>query len=78
MKPIEVGFDGSFDIKAGSYYKSMKIRLTRTAYSPKDWKKPPPIDNTFIWLYTDKDNPELLYKNKDGKLYSVNFEPFGE
>ena len=77
MRPIEVGFDGSFDIKAGGYYKSMKIRLTRSGFDPKDWKNPP-IDNTFVWLYTDKDNPQLLYKNKEGKLYSVNFEPFGE
>ena len=76
MKPIEVGFDGSFDITSGGI-RSLKVRLTRTASSPKDWTSPP-IDNTFIWLYTDKDNPELLYKNRDGKLYVVNFETFGE
>jgi hypothetical protein len=77
MKPIEVGFDGSFNITSGGWYRSIKVRLTRTAYSPKDWKEPP-IDNTFVWLYTDPDNPQLLYKNKEGKLYSVNFEPFGQ
>ena len=74
MKPIEVGFDGSFDIISGGI-RSLKVRLTRTASKPRDWKEPP-IDNTFVWLYTDPDNPQLLYKNKEGKLYSVNFEPF--
>jgi hypothetical protein len=72
MKPIEVGFDGSFDITS-SGVGTLKIRLTRSGSNPKDWKNPP-IDNTFIWLYTDKNNPELLYKNKDGKLYVMNFE----
>jgi hypothetical protein len=76
MKPIEAGFDGSFNITSGGVG-PLKIRLTRSGSNPKDWKNPP-IDNTFIWLYTDKDNPELLYKNKDGKLYVVNFELFGE
>jgi len=76
MKSIEVGFDGSFNITSGGVG-PLKIRLTRSGSNPKDWTNPP-IDNTFIWLYTDKDNPELLYKNKDGKLYVVNFEPFGE
>jgi hypothetical protein len=74
MKPIEVGFDGSFDITSG-HVGPLKIRLTRSGSNPKDWINPP-IDNTFVWLYTDKDNPQLLYKNKEGKLYSVNFEPF--
>jgi hypothetical protein len=74
MKSIEVGFDGSFNITSGGVG-PLKIRLTRSGSNPKDWTSPP-IDNTFVWLYTDKDNPELLYKNKDGKLYVVNFEPF--
>jgi hypothetical protein len=30
MKPIEVGFDGSFDITSGGI-RSLKVRLTRTA-----------------------------------------------
>ena len=74
MKSIEVGFDGSFNITSGGVG-PLKIRLTRSGSNPKDWTSPP-IDNTLVWLYTDKDNPELLYKNKDGKLYVVNFEPF--
>ena len=77
MKPIEVGFDGSFYMSNGGSRRSITIRLLRTASKPKDWKEQP-IDNTFIWLYTDPDNPQLLYKNKDGKLFTVNFEPFGE
>jgi hypothetical protein len=76
MRPIEVGFDGSFNITSGGVG-PLKIRLTRSGFDPKDWKNPP-IDNTFVWLYTDPDNPQLLYKNKEGKLYSVNFEPFGQ
>ena len=74
MKPIEVGFDGSFVL---AYNYPYKIILARTNKQIQDLKNPP-IDNTFIWLYNDKDNPQLLYKNKDGKLYSVNFEPFEE
>lgn len=76
MKPIEVGFDGSF-ILSNNY--QHKIMICRSNKPVKEWEKAP-IDNSFIWLYTDKDNPQLLYKNKEGKLYSVNlnFEPFEE
>ena len=76
MKPSEVGFDGSFDITSGGVG-PLKIRLTISSSNPKDWKNPP-IDNTFIWLYADPDNPQLVYRNKDGKLFAVDFEPWKE
>ena len=72
MKPSQVGFDGSFVVKAGN--NTPKIRLARSMNEDKgpDGK----ITNTFIWW--GKSEPELFYRSKDGKLYTVNFEPFGE
>jgi hypothetical protein len=32
------------------------------------------ITNTFIWW--GKPEPELFYRNKDGKLYIVEFKPY--
>lgn len=71
MKPIEVGFDGSFKTigHIGSF-----VVLTPAKAQIKDW----PTEymcNTLVWFDVDQKNPELLYVNKEGKLYSVNFEP---
>ena len=68
MKPIEVGFDGSFKT-TGNF-----VRLKSAKAQIKDW----PTEymcNTLVWFDVDQKNPELLYVNKEGKLYSVNFEP---
>lgn len=85
MKPSEVGFDGSFYIKTSSY-----IPLIRLARSMDKDKGPDvwstcvkkningKITNTFIWWGKEEDEPELFYRNKEGKLFTVNFEPWEE
>ena len=32
--------------------------------------------NTMVWSCVDQENPKLLYVSKDGKLYTMNFEPW--
>lgn len=81
MKPIEVGFDGSIIIKAGN--NNPLIRFARSMdenKGPDVWSTScndninGKITNTFIWW--GKTDPELFYRNKDGKLYRINFEPY--
>jgi len=80
MKPIEVGFDGSFSIFSSGFGRKVDVKLARSDKPPKYFENSPNfnflLSNTFMWYM--KDEPELLYRAKDGKLYSVNFEPFGE
>lgn len=76
MKPIEVGFDGNFKI-IGNICNFVNIRLKPTKSQLKDW----PTENlcdTLVWSCTDPESPELLYVNKEGKLYSVYFKPIGD
>ena len=82
MKPIEVGFDGTLHMKVGS-----NIPFYRLARSIDKDKGPDvwhtscndningKITNTLIW-WGKEDEPELFYRNKDGKLFTVNFEPW--
>lgn len=83
MKPYEVGFDGSFVVKAGN--NAPKIILARSMdenKGPDSWttcwndNMNGKMTNTFIWW--GKPDPELFYRSKDGKLYTVNFEPCHE
>ena len=83
MKPIEVGFDGTIQIYNGtsSPYKIIFARSTHDHKGPDVWSASwnpninNKIKNTFIW-WTKKDGPELFYRNKDSKLFTVNFEPW--
>lgn len=83
MKPIEVGFDGTIQIYNGtiSPYKIIFARSTHDDMGPDVWSASwnpninNKIKNTFIW-WTKTDGPELFYRNKDGKLFTVNFEPW--
>jgi len=83
MKPSEIGFDGSIVIKAGT--SNPIIRFARSMdenKGPDVWHTScndnvnGSITNTFIWW--GKSEPELFYRSKDGKLYSINFEPYHE
>ncbi len=83
MKPSQVGFDGSFVVKAGN--NTPKIILARSMDEDKGPDAWPTscndnvngkITNTFIWW--GKSEPELFYRSKDGKLYTVNFEPYND
>jgi len=80
MKPIEVGFDGSFSILSSGFGRKVDVRLARSDKPPEYFKNSSNFNfllpNSFIWYM--KDEPELLYRAKNGKLYIVNFEPFGE
>jgi hypothetical protein len=80
MKPIEVGFDGSFSIWSSGLGKKLDIKLARSDKPPEYFENSPNFNfllpNTFMWYM--KDEPELLYRAKNGKLYSMNFKPFGE
>ena len=73
MLPIEVGFDGSF--KAIGNFANVILKPAKAQL--KDWPTEH-LYNTMIWSCVDQENPKLLYVNKEGKLYSINFEPFGE
>jgi hypothetical protein len=83
MKPSEVGFDGAIMVKAGN--NNPVIRFARSMnenMGPKTWSTcwndnmNGKMTNTFIWW--GKPDPELFYRSKDGKLYTVNFEPYNE
>lgn len=83
MKPSEVGFDGAIVVKAGN--NNPVIRFARSMdenKGPETWSTcwndnmNGKMTNTFIWW--GKSEPELFYRSKDGKLYTVNFEPYNE
>ena len=76
MKPIEVGFDGSFKT-IGNIESFVNVILTPAKAQIKDWPTKH-ISNTMVWSCVDQENPKLLYVSKEGRLYSINFEPFGE
>jgi len=73
MKPIEVGFDGSF--KAIGNFANVILKPAKAQL--KDWPTEH-LCNTMIWSCIDQENPKLLYVSKDGKLYAMNFEAFEE
>lgn len=81
MKPIEVGFDGAIQIQTRNYTPICRFARSNKGIEYFDASTNNNINgklkNTFIWLYEDENNPELLYRAKDGKLYMINFEPFG-
>jgi len=76
MKPIEVGFDGSFQIWSKHLpSKTTDIRLAELPTSENFSESSNPnfqLPNTFLWIRSE--DPRLLYRNKDGTLYNVNFE----
>lgn len=78
MKPSEVGFDGTFQMWSSGLGKPLDIKLARSTKPPEYFKDSPNFNfllpNTFMWYI--KDDPELLYRNRDGKLYRINFEPY--
>lgn len=80
MKPSEVGFNGSFKIWCkGIAPKPLTINLARSKNNKPEFfdteqNENFQLKNTFIWW--NKDNPELLYRDNDGQLHVVNFEPF--
>lgn len=80
MKPKEVGFDGMVTLYGGGHSQIWKLaRSMDENKGPDVWHTSPnfningTITNTFIWW--DKDDPELYYRNIEGKLYKINFEP---
>ena len=82
MKPIEVGFDGTLSMKVGSYIPFYRLaRSIDKDKGPDVWHTScndninGNITNTLIW-WGKEDGPELFYRNKDGKLFTVNFEPW--
>ena len=81
MTANEVGFDGSFIIRTGGNLPV--IRLARSIDSnmgPDLWSTcvndniNGQIKNTFIWWGKPTD-PALYYRNHEGQLFKVNFEP---
>lgn len=81
MTANEVGFDGSIQIYIGmrSPYKIKFARSTEDK-DPNVWHTSanPNINgkfkNTFIWWSKSVD-PTLYYRNHEGRLFTVNFEP---
>lgn len=83
MKPSEVGFNGTIILHGGNDPKIWRLaRSMDENKGPDCWSTSPNINingtttNTFIWW--GKSDPELFYRNKDGQLYSVSFEPYNE
>lgn len=83
MKPSEVGFNGSFYISCkGLSPKPLKINLARSGHNGPDSFDTVPNDNfqlknTFLW-WQNKDDSELFYRDNNGQLYRVNFQPYLE
>lgn len=83
MTASEVGFNGAIEIYTGQTkpWKTIFARSTKDDKGPDVWSTSwnpninSKIKNTFIW-WTKTDGPELFYRNKDGKLFTVNFEPW--
>ncbi len=75
--PIEIGFDGTFEIFCKHVARPLTIKLARSTKEPDSFECSKnynfQLKNTFLWH--EKENPELLYRDRDGKLYKVNFEP---
>ena len=81
MKPSEVGFDGTIQVYNGNNNVA-KIYLARAIHDskgPDSWltswnpNMNGKITNTFIWWEKGNES-ELFYRNKEGKLFTVNFE----
>lgn len=83
MKATEVGFSGSFNISCkGLSPKPLTINLARSGDNEPDSFDILPNDNfqlknTFLW-WQNKNDPELLYRDSNGQLYTVNFQPYLE
>lgn len=83
----DVGFNGFFNIYAAKYggffkpydYGLLKIKLARFNGDTEQLIGSPNSNlngkckNTFIW--NNKENPELIYVNEEGKSFKINFEP---
>jgi hypothetical protein len=82
MTANEAGFNGAIEIYNGtkSPLKVIFARSTQDDKGPEVWANSwnpninSKIKNTFIWWAKSFD-PTLYYRNKDGKLFKVNFEP---
>jgi hypothetical protein len=75
MKPEEAGFTGS--IKIHTAVGELTVRFSRSNVELEKFSESSNFNingktkNTFIWYLEN----ELLYRNEDGKLFKVNFEP---
>ena len=86
MTASQIGFNGRIQIQAGRFFKVLTIIFAR---SVKDDKGPDvwstscnsnvngKVKNTFIWWEKSED-PQLFYRNNEGRLFRVNFEPLNE
>ena len=82
MTANEVGFNGVIQVYNGtsSPYKIIFARSTHDDKGPDVWSTSwnpninAKIRNTFIWWGKPTD-PALYYRNNEGKLFKVNFEP---
>jgi len=82
MTANEAGFNGTIQIYNGtkSPYKIIFARSTHDDKGPEVWSSSwnpninNEIKNTFIWWAKSVD-PTLYYRNSEGKLFKVNFEP---
>ena len=78
MTANEVGFNGTIQIYNGteSPYKIIFARSTHDDKGPDIWSTSlnAKIKNTFIWWGKPTD-PALYYRNHEGQLFKVNFEP---
>lgn len=82
MTASEVGLNGTIQIYNGteSPYKIIFARSTHDDKGPEVWIDSwnpninSKIKNTFIWWGKSID-PILYYRNNDGQLFKVNFEP---
>lgn len=77
LTPAYAGFDGSFLLYGGGSARRYTVRLLRcSASSPKRWG----LDNGRLayWYNDDKSVSKLLWRNRDGKLFDLQFVPMEE
>lgn len=75
--PKYAGFNGSFRIGNSQWRSGYTINLARiSSTNPKRFKLLP--DQMGVWQSEDKSIEKLVYRNKEGKLFSLEFAPMEE
>jgi hypothetical protein len=74
LTPAYAGFDGTFLMNGHSRY---KIKLARAyADNPNRWGISPGMLG--VWRNRDESVSKVIWRNRDGKLFSLEFVPMEE
>jgi hypothetical protein len=75
--PKDAGFDGSFMLYRNKWTSGYNVKLARClAANPNRFKILP--NQMGVWQSEDKSIEKLVYRNNEGRLFSLEFAPMEE